>query len=108
MAAVTSTIIGAVASAAPTVGALVGAYSAVKGTEAAEKSQKQQAEALEASQDAQNKEIKAQKAAALKKRKGLIDRTRKQIVGEGDYSVGQTGATGVQPIAGASGSEVLG
>lgn len=93
MAAVSSIVYGVVAA--------TGAYSGIKQAEAAEKSQKQQKEMMEEQQATEKAAIAEQKATALEKRKTLIDKKRKQIYGAGDqatsYSIGQTGATGIEP-----------
>jgi hypothetical protein len=104
MAAITSAIASAVTTAASwavanagTIAAVGGTYASVKQSEAAGIAAKNQKEAIEQQQDDQKKAIAAANAEALSKRKTLIDRQRKQILGAGDtgYSIGQTGGAGV-------------
>ena len=78
-----------------TVATVASAYSGVKQAETSERAQREQAKLLKEKQAAEKKEIERQNKIAADKRKATSDRLRKQLVGADDYSVGQTGATGV-------------
>ena len=84
-----------VTAAVSAVTAVAGLYSSVKSSEASEKAQKKQKEALEDQQQAEKDAIADSQAKALDKRKQRIDTQRKQVIGGGAYSIGQTGDTGI-------------
>ena len=87
-----------------TVAAVGSAYAGVKGSESAAKAQKAQADAAGDQQDRDSAAIAKQSRIALGKRKDVIKKQRKQVVGETGYALGQTGDTGVTPLAGAPGA----
>jgi len=76
------------------IGALTGVYGQVKSQEAAAEQQK----ALNAQNQAQAGAIARERQIALGRRKELINRQRKQIVGSSNYSISKTGSVGAAPV----------
>jgi hypothetical protein len=109
MAAVTSAIMGGLATAggwlaaaAPTLGALgtaAGGYAAVEQAKSADYAARQQVKLANKQNEDARAEVELQKAEALNQRKSLIDVQRKQMLG-GGFNLNPTGATGVLSYGG--------
>lgn len=90
--------------AAYVIGAIVSAFSAVKQEERYTEQKKTQEKIAEEEAGAQAKALKEEKASALARRKLLIDKQRRELIGKGavgrqgqtaPYTINPTGGTGV-------------
>ncbi len=113
MAAFTSAIIGGLATAggflaanAGTIATIGSTISGVAGAITGEETKKQQAEALKKQQEVERQAIEKEKAKALADRTEKINKQRRQLVGAGNYSIGQTGSAGL--TAATAGTSLLG